>query len=130
MKQQIESLIRSLEAEKKSIDKKLALAYQLRDDGQPQPDNHKPTRQQHRGAGFVKQILPILQTQGPQNVDYLFKQLRAQPGMRQITRASFESTLYSEVKKAKPRLYKVTPGVYAAYPPAFAASEERPPDAA
>lgn len=116
-KHNIEALIRGLEIEKRAIDKKLQIAYQLRDADEPKPPaNHKPAKD-HRGAGFVTLVLPLLQQQGVQSSENLYKFLRMQPGMKSAQRASFESTLYSEIKKSRPRLRKVSPGMYAAVDP-------------
>ena len=117
MKNHIDNLIRGLELEKRTLERKLQLAYQLRDADKP-PEataNHKPAKD-HRGAGFVTLILPLLQQQGAQSADNLYKYLRMQPGMKGVQKGSFESTLYSEIKKARPRIRKVSPGMYAANP--------------
>lgn len=122
MNKHVEELIKHLEGQRKDLERKLKIAYTLRDADQlahatatAGSGNKKAAGKTNRGAGFVSLILPFLQAQGALHSDELFKELKKKLGKgTQVSRASFDSTLASEVKKAKPRIRRVTPGVYAA----------------
>jgi len=114
--QDIRNLIKKVEAEKKELDRRLRTLYSLLGhENDPKPNEARKPPKTHRGLGFVTTVLPYL-SGGPATMDDMFKYLKKQPGMKDVSDASFKATVYSELKKESPRIIKREDGLFLAHP--------------
>jgi hypothetical protein len=116
----VRQLIKELEAEKKAIDNRIRAAYTLLAIERPKPESPGKPAKTFRGAGFITTVLPYLQDGTHATAGDMFKFLKKQPGMKDANQASFQATIYSELKKKNSRLVKVGDGLFALNPNAAA----------